>query len=443
MLLQQLKDQPCAALLQLIQLALRDSLHTSLFAWLNTIAPATITLKAKFTIFSWAVGAVTAVLAAWLSIRSTKNENELARKAAGSFHLQAVMLGIAALLLGGLPVWLTNRQILEGAWSDRFTLAPMLGAAVLLVAVVDWLARSNARKAVVLAAFLGMAVAAHVRNSDAYADAWQIQRQYYWQVSWRVPSLQEGTAILGPEIPFSYVSGISLGFAYNILYDLQPDSMQVPTWFIEALRYRNSNVLLDFKPGTAIRYKELRNLTFEGNTDQALAVNYNAARGCVRVMDPIYQGAPYLSSYPINEGELELYAISHPEQILAQPVENGKLMHSIFGASPTDDWCYFYQKADLARQLKDWESIPGLYWQSQEGGYLPYNGTELVPFIEGFAMSADWQQAVRLSGEAASMSEGVDKVLCQTWSRIIEQTGASAEAGKAAAEATFALDCKP
>ncbi|HQP09557.1 MAG TPA: hypothetical protein PLY85_11120, partial [Anaerolineaceae bacterium] len=157
----------------------------------------------------------------------------------------------------------------------------------------------------------------------------------------------------------------------------------------------------------------------------------------------IYQGAPYLSSYPINEGELELYAISHPEQILAQPVENGKLMHSIFGASPTDDWCYYYQKADLARQLKDWESIPGLYWQSQEGGYLPYNGTELVPFIEGFAMSADWQQAVRLSGEAASMSEGVDKVLCQTWSRIIEQTGASAEAGKAAAEATFALDCKP
>jgi len=45
------------------------------------------------------------------------------------------MLGIAALLLGGLPVWLTNRQILEGTWSDRFTLAPMLGAAVLLVAV--------------------------------------------------------------------------------------------------------------------------------------------------------------------------------------------------------------------------------------------------------------------------------------------------------------------
>lgn len=442
-LLQQLKDQPGAALLQLIQLALRDSLHTSLFAWVNTIAPVTITLKAKFTIFSWAVGAASAALAAWLSIRVGKNEEELPRKAAGSFHLQAVILGIAALLLGGLPVWLTNRQVLEGAWSDRFTLAPMLGAAVLLVAVVDWLARSNTRKAVVLAAFLGMAVAAHVRNSDAYADAWQSQRQYYWQVSWRVPSLQEGTAILGPEIPFSYVSGISLGFAYNILYNLQPDSMQVPTWFIEALRYRNSNVLLDFTPDTAIRYKELRNLTFDGNTNQALAVNYNAARGCVRVMDPIYQSAPYLSSYPINEGELELYAISHPEQILAQPVDNGKLMRSIFGAPPTDDWCYFYQKADLARQLKDWESIPGLYRQSQEGGYLPYNGTELIPFIEGFAMTADYQQAVRLSGEAASMSEGVDEVLCQTWSRIAGQTGASAEAGEAAAEATTSLECKP
>ncbi len=118
-------------------------------------------------------------------------------------------------------------------------------------------------------------------------------------------------------------------------------------------------------------------------------------------------------------------------------------MRSIFGAPPTDDWCYFYQKADLARQLKDWESIPGLYRQSQEGGYLPYNGTELIPFIEGFAMTADYQQAVRLSGEAASMSEGVDEVLCQTWSRIAGQTGASAEAGEAAAEATTSLECKP
>ncbi len=441
-LLQQLREQPGAALLQLVQLALRDSLHTSLFAWFNTIAPSSITLKAKFTIFSWAVGAVIAVLTALLSIRTVISEAGSSRRTEGSFHLQAVNLGIAGLLLGGIPVWLTNRQILEGAWSDRFTLAPMLGAVVLLVAVVDWLASSKTRKAVVLAAFLGMAVAAHVRNSDAYADAWQIQRQYYWQVSWRVPSLQEGTAILGPEIPFSYVSGISMGFAYNMIYDLQPDSMQVPYWFIEALRYRSSNVLLDFTPGTPITYKELRNLSFEGNTDQALAVNYKASRGCVRVMDPIYRDAPYLSDYPIYEGEVELYGISHPEQVLAETVGSEKLLLSLFGSPPLDDWCYYYQKADLARQLKDWESISGLYQQAQTGRYTPYNGTELVPFIEGAAMLGDWQQAVLLTKDAVSLSTGLENVLCQTWARIVKESSDTAGAEAAAAEVDQFLSCK-
>lgn len=441
-LLQQLLNQPGAALLQLVQMALRDSLHTSLFAWVNTIAPATITLKAKFDIFSWAVGATVAALIATLTIAGSAEKQALTQRKDKTFHLQAAVLGAAALLLGGLPVWLTNRQVLEGAWSDRFTLAPMLGAVVLLVAVVDWLISDQARKAIVLAVFIGIAVAAHVRNSDNYADAWQVQRQYYWQVSWRVPSLQEGTAILGPEIPFSYVSGISMGFAYNMLYDQKPDSMQVPYWFIEALRYRNSNVLLDFTPDTPITYKELRNIVFEGNTDQALAVNYKAARGCVRVMDPIYQDAPYLSDYPIYEGELELYGISHPEQILTGSAGNEKLLRTVFGAPPSDDWCYFYQQADLARQQKDWESILNLYQEAENGGYSAYNGTELVPFIEGFALSENWEKALLLTEEADAMTDGVEQLLCQSWSRIVNTSGNVPEAEAAAANAYRLLNCK-
>lgn len=442
LLLQQLREQPGAALLQLVQMALRDSLHTSLFAWVNTIAPSTITLKAKFTIFSWLAGGVAAVMTAFLAIRSSTDKKSSPNRLAEPFHLQAAVLGLAALLLGGLPVWLTNRQVLEGAWSDRFTLAPMLGAVVLLVVVVDWLAKDQKRKAVVLAAFLGVAVAAHVRNSDNYADAWQIQRQYYWQVSWRIPSLLEGTAILGPEIPFSYVSGISMGFAYNMLYDQQPDSMQVPYWFIEAMRYRNSNVLLDFTPHTPVTYKELRNIEFEGNTDQALAVNYKAARGCVRVMDPVYRDAPYLSDYPIYEGELELYNISHPEQILVEPAGNEKLLRTMFGAPPVDDWCYFYQQADLARQHKDWETVLSFYQQAENGGFKAYNGTELVPFIEGFALSGDWEKSLVLTKEAAAMTEGVERVLCTAWNRIDDASGNTEEAEAAAADAYSLLNCK-
>ncbi len=385
-LLQQLIDQPGTTLRQILQMASQDMLHTTLFAWTNTITPETINLASRFTLFSWLVGGLTAIGIAWGSMWSAKQGFEASEIPIKThFTRQAILLGISGLVLGGLPVWLTNRQILVGTWSDRFTLAPMLGAVILVVALVDWLGHTPNRKAIVLAILLGVSVASHVRTTDRYASHWQLQRQYFWQMHWRVPTLAEGTAILGPEIPFSYVSGISLGFAYNLIYDPIPDTFNLPYWYVEALRYRNSSVIADFLPNLPITYNELRTIQFDGNTNQAIAVNYKAARGCVRVMDPIYVDAPTLSDYPIYEGELELYKISNMEQILAHPVGNEKLMRSIFGAPPQDDWCFYYQQADLARQLQNWEAIPDLYGDAQAEGFSPYNGAEYIPFIEGYA----------------------------------------------------------
>lgn len=441
-LLQLLANQPGTTFLHLIQMAIQDSLHTSLFAWTNTITPETITLNVKFSLFSWFIGALTAGFITWGSIRCARMEETPQPAAHSPFTLQAITLGLAGLLLGGLPVWVTNRQVLIGAWSDRFTLAPMFGAVILLVALIDWLANRPQRKAVVLAALLGLSVAAHVRNSDKYADNWQLQRQYYWQMHWRAPSLTAGTAILGPEIPFSYVSGISLGFTYNILYDPLPESTSVPFWYIEALRYRNSNVLLDFLPDTTIQYKELRNIVFEGNTDQAVAVNYKAARGCVRVMDAIYLDAPYLSDYPVNEGELELYHISHTGQILAKPVTNEALMRSIFGKPPVDDWCYFYQQADLARQLQNWETIPTLYQQAETLGFQAYNGAEYIPFIEGYAAANQGEKALELTVLALNKTDKMNLVLCQTWERIALRSADNQSIQQTALDAFKLLQCK-
>lgn len=442
-LLQQLISQPFSTLLQFIQIAIQDTLHTSLFAWTNTIAPETVALKSKFTIFSWVIGALIAFAIAWGSIIRAKSEDqETSTENETHFTRQAILLGLAGLILGGIPVWITNRTILSGAWSDRFTLAPMLGAVILIVALVNWLGRTPNRKAIVLAFLLGISVAAHVRTSDKYANHWQLQKQYYWQLHWRIPALAEGTAILSPEIPFSYVSGISMGFAYNILYDLTPDSTQVPYWYIEALRYRNSNVLADFLPDTPITYKELRNIAFEGNTDQALAVNYKPARGCVRVMDPIYRDAPYLSDYPIYEGEIELFTISHTEQILAEPAANDKLLKTIFGAPPVDDWCYYYQRADLARQFENWDSIPKLFNEASDLGFTAYNGTELIPFIEGFAAIGDTTRALELTNQAMSTTDGMKSLLCQTWARIESRSTNDPVIKQAAAEANDLLHCK-
>ena len=71
----------------------------------------------------------------------------------------------------------------------------------------------------------------------------------------------------------------------------------------------------------------------------------------------------------------------------------------IFGAEPPHTWCYYFEKADLARQLQDWQSVLQLEKQAREHGFTPKFGPEYVPFIE----AAD---GVILSG-----TSGVDESL--------------------------------
>lgn len=425
LLLQQLSTEPVQALLRLLQLTLQDSLHALIYVWTNILSPLSLQLNAKIQWFSWLVGLACTLGLVWLIKRQAEPVNEV--KNAAVSRRQIVLTGLVGILAGGLPVWISNRQALVGAWSDRFTLGPMLGAVLVLTTVVYWLTGSPKRRIWVLAILTGLGVSAHIITANRYARQWQVQKDYYWQVAWRMPDVKDGTAILGPEIPFSYNSGISLGFGYNLLFDPYPKSTDVPVWFIEALRYRGSQVMADFKPDLPIAYKELRNISFVSTTNQGLGVNYNNARGCVRVMDPVYRFAPALSNDPIKKGELELYAISHPQQIVREQSDNQQVMRTIFGNPPQNTWCEIYEKADLARQFQDWPEVLRLYDAAQQQGLKTSYGPEWLPFLEAFVQSGDLNKAIEISGEMQSLTGGMEPLLCDTWQRLDALLPAGAE----------------
>ncbi len=214
-LLELARGAPFSAALRLVQIALQDFVQVTLFAWTNTIAPDTLLLNATMTWVGWAVGLVAAVFCVWGAGHWV---GEPVSPAGQSFARQSIILGMAAVLLGGLPVWLTNRQVIVGLWSDRFTLAMMFGAVMLLVGIVEWLGERPLRKTLVLSVFLLLAVAAHTRTIYKFHLHWEQQRSYFWQLVWRVPELERGTALLAPELPFSYVADYSLSFALNTIY---------------------------------------------------------------------------------------------------------------------------------------------------------------------------------------------------------------------------------
>jgi hypothetical protein len=87
---------------------------------------------------------------------------------------------------------------------------------------------------------------------------------------------------------------------------------------------------------------------------------------------------------------------------------------------PPHTWCYFFQKADLARQLQDWEGVLKLEKQADELGYEAGFGPELLPFIEAHANEGDWEGALDLSRRADGLVKEMKPLLCATWDRLTD-----------------------
>lgn len=441
-LLEKMINSPINSIINLAQVAIQDIIHSGLLVWINTIHPDVIQLFAKFSVFSWIIGLLLAGLIVWFMIfTDVSGSGEGQTPNEGNFHRESLIMSAASIVLAGLPVWIMNRQAMVGMWSDRFTLPVMFGIVIFIVSFVDWLGGLKNRKAILLGLLLGLSVASHMRTINKYRANWELQQNYFWQVYWRIPDLKQGSAILGPELPFSYISGISLGFAYNTIYDLEPASMDVPYWFIEALRYQGSKTLPEMEENVPMQYDELRNILYEGSTSDSVAVNYNASRGCVRVLDPIYKDAPSLSPYPISEGETQLFDISHVDQIQLEYRQDKMLMTKLFGKEPEQDWCYYFERGDLARQYKDWEKVAALMTEAEDLDLEPNNGVELIPFIEGFAHQGMWVKALQYTREANEISADMNAVLCSSWKRIDDDTDDSSQKQESTEEINSYLSC--
>jgi hypothetical protein len=72
---------------------------------------------------------------------------------------------------------------------------------------------------------------------------------------------------------------------------------------------------------------------------------------------------------------------------------------AIFGSEPEHDWCYFYQKASLARQTGNWEEIGRLYDQVRSLGLDANDASEMIPFFEGLVNLGRYEDAKALFKE--------------------------------------------
>lgn len=415
LLLMDWRAAPWATSVHLLQMILQDSTHMLLFAWTNMIKPQVIDLNAGFTLFSWLVGALLAGLSGMWLLNAGKKAAPDAAARIDRFGGQVFWLGGAALLLGGLPIWVTNRQVILGTWSDRFSLAPMFGVVILVVALANWLVNQPARRTLALALIAAVAISGQVRNVNNYSRNWALQKEYYWQMVWRMPALAPGTALLGEEMPFGLVADYSIGFMTNILYAPELRKTQAPYWFFDSLRYRGG-VIADFTPDSPIRYK-LRTVEFSGSTSASIVLAQEKSNQCLRVVTSRDIYSPDLSA-----NEDDLLNISNPHSIIAAPPVPARPPAEIFGDEVEHGWCYYYQKADLARQLGEWSNVVAIFEEADRRGLRSKFGFEYLPFVDGYAHLGNWQRAYELSVEAGELTVSMQPLMCRSWSLLDQET---------------------
>ena len=117
---------------------------------------------------------------------------------------------------------------------------------------------------------------------------------------------------------------------------------------------------------------------------------------------------------------------------------------SLYGDGPAHGWCYYFEKADLARQQGDWEKVVKLGEQAFSTGDYPNDPLERFVFIEGYAHIGDWDKAIQYSKVSYKVSkEYVGPLLCQLWKRIEAETAQSPERSDVLFVAQSMFICNP
>jgi len=320
---------------------------------------------------------------------------------------QLAVFGLAILIFGPIPAWLTGRQITIGMYSDRFALAGMFGAAIILVWILERVMFTKLQALVSIAVLIGLAVGLHIRISNDYRWAWIYQQRLYWQMHWRMPYLEPDTTIFSDGVIFQYTGDYPTTFALNLLFSQKGSyGTKLPYWFFELDRgfhlYPNQYLNGQVMEG------RLRTVYFEGWSLDSVLIDYNHRQGsCLWVVG---QGDELVYSLPgITRKALPLSDLSNISRT-ANIVPD-----KLFGEEPAHTWCYFFQKAELARQFEDWDQISLLGDEVLEKGYQPQNRFEWRPFVDGYLHGGEFQSAYNLTVSAYASDDSVRDLFCTMW----------------------------
>jgi hypothetical protein len=417
-ILNQLFSDPFKAIGFLLTASTTDAVSVMTIGWQNAVSAEMLNFSSVFVRFRLAISAISFGLAfIYLSkFQPHSEEGSLS----DDWSTKSILLAVAGLMVGGLPVWLIGRFIIESKnliSASRFGIPSMLGAAFLLTLIIDYFVSDRKKRVILLSLCIALAVNFHLNNTKEFQYSWEKQVRFSEQLLWRAPQIESGTSILTDEEVLGVMGEYAVSFSINTTY--QPGNIQSPPYWYFPFYYTNPNVN-DLLQGAPLEYKKL-SMDFSGNSNKMLLLSFNPEmQRCLWVLGPEDTNLRLIS-----DDLRQLSAGSDISLIKQSAAIEPTLPESIYGKPNNNTWCYYFEKADLAKQYQQWDEVARLWKESQSKGERADSGFEYIPFIEGFGHLEDWEQVKKLAKFANKINAGLEPSLCTALDRLAINAPAS------------------
>lgn len=362
-----------------------DAWDVLVMAWITPLGQLAQFLNETYLLSGIGLGLL-AVLTVWYALRSLENDS------AGNWRREAFWLGLGSVAAGLMPVILANREV-SFPYFSRYTLIASSGAVMFLTALVYSIPRKIWQQAVFSLLIL-VAMLTHFANSVKFAAETASMKNFWWQVAWRIPHLEQSVTLvtLYPTAPLQEDYFI-WGPANLIYYPVPLSEKDIQPGIFAAIP--NDETVEKVLTRERQQYDNRRKIITYANYRNILLLIQNQERDCVRVIDGHLPEVWQQDS----EAFLKMAPFSEIEHVWADMPSN--IPPSIvFGPEPEHGWCYYYQKASLARQKEDWAEVRRLGDEAREKNVF-YTATEIewLPFIQAYAIAGDTDKVTEIASQ--------------------------------------------
>ena len=341
-----------------------------------------------------------------------EDQNELPRSVT-HWQTEAIIIGFTGVVVGVLPVIIANRYATLGNYS-HYALPASLASAVLVGGIVFSITIPRIRSGVI-SALVFLAVLTHYAISLRITQEETIISNFWQQVVWRAPGIQPGTTLVVnyPSVDYGQDVDTVAGPANYIYFPAQTNTIPAiyPLSALEQGDTTSKDILANPEKSYNFQY---RTHTSRVNYDNLLVISQPSEDACVHVLDatwPQLSGSdPYTISLvaPLSKIDRVL-----PEAIAPKPAQ------SIFGEEPQHGWCFYYQKAELALQVRDWKQIVNLGDEVIKQDLHPNDAIEWMPFLKAYSISGNSKILGSLA-KSFKQDPSYRKQVCQTLHKMNE-----------------------